>query len=147
MQGWQQCSLDRVRGCAPHHACVCMCVYVCVSLCVRTAGMFVMGEMHGPGTMTFANRDRYEGNMVNNRMHGELHVVYRLQYTAALQACSVRTLPLTFRSDMHMPMSSHAHVKNEVQRQGADTSMRGLLNLLVSLPHVHRLCHLQVQEW
>ena len=34
------------------------------------SGMFQMGEMHGPGTVTFRNRDRYEGMMSHNKMHG-----------------------------------------------------------------------------
>eukprot|EP00983_Pelagomonas_calceolata_P029646 928905-Pelagomonas_calceolata.AAC.1 len=35
------------------------------------AGDFEMGEMHGQGTLTFKNRDRYEGQMMRNKMHGE----------------------------------------------------------------------------
>jgi len=37
---------------------------------LHPAGTFVMGEMHGEGTLAFRNHDRYEGSMDHNRMHG-----------------------------------------------------------------------------
>jgi hypothetical protein len=37
---------------------------------VGGTGEFAMGEMHGEGVLTFRNYDRYEGQMMRNRMHG-----------------------------------------------------------------------------
>lgn len=31
-----------------------------------------MGEMHGKGTLWFKNHNRYEGEMMHNKMHGEV---------------------------------------------------------------------------